>query len=72
MGVAVDSPAFAEATAALIERDMQPENAWHVTRTAKGALRWTAGNQVLTRQPARSLWQRSEDIFFMLFPRDLY
>jgi putative cardiolipin synthase len=72
MGVAVESPALAEAMAALIERDMQPENAWAVTRTEKGALRWTAGNQVLTRQPARSLWQRTQDIFFMLFPRNLY
>jgi putative cardiolipin synthase len=72
MGVAVDSPALAEATAALIERDMQPQNAWAVTRNSWGALRWTAGGKVLTRQPARSFWQRTQDIFFMLFPRNLY
>jgi len=27
---------------------------------------------VLTRQPARSTWQRVQDVFFMLFPSDLY
>jgi putative cardiolipin synthase len=72
IGVVVESPELAAATAALIERDMQPENAWEVTRTSKGALRWTAGDQVLTRQPARSFWQRTQDVFFMLFPRNLY
>jgi putative cardiolipin synthase len=72
MGVVVESTALAGAMAAIMERDMQPENAWAVTRTEKGALRWTAGDQVLTRQPARSLWQRTQDIFFMLFPRNLY
>ena len=72
MGVVVDSPGLAQALARAMERDMQPENAWRVTLDADGQLRWTAGREVLTSQPARSFWQRVEDVFFMAFPRDLY
>ena len=72
MGVVVASPALAETTAAIMERDMRPENAWAVSRTPKGDLRWTSGSEVLTRQPAQGVWQRTQDIFFMLFPRNLY
>jgi putative cardiolipin synthase len=72
MGVIVDSPGLAQALARAMERDMAPENAWRVTLAADGQIRWTAGDKVLTRQPARSLWQRVEDVFFMAFPRDLY
>jgi putative cardiolipin synthase len=72
MGVVVTSEALAAQVAGIMERDMRPENAWIVSRDSHGALRWTAGNQVLTRQPARSFWQRTQDILFMLFPRNLY
>ena len=72
MGVVVDSPGLAEALARAMERDMAPENAWRVTLDADGGVRWTAGSEVLTAQPARSLWQRIEDVIFMAFPRDLY
>jgi putative cardiolipin synthase len=72
MGVIVDSPGLAGQLARAMERDMAKENAWHVTLDASGHVRWTAGDQVLTRQPARSFWQRIEDVIFMAFPRDLY
>jgi hypothetical protein len=70
--VIVDSPGLAQALARAMERDMAPENAWRVTLAADGQIRWTAGDKVLTSQPARSLWQRIEDVIFMAFPRDLY
>jgi len=72
MGVVVDSPSLAAALAASMERDMQPENSWRVTLGADGAIRWVAGDQALTSQPARSFWQRVQDVVFMAFPRDLY
>jgi putative cardiolipin synthase len=72
MGVVVESSGLAQALARAMERDMAPENAWRVTLGADGNIRWTAGDRVLTSQPARSLWQRVEDVFFMAFPRDLY
>jgi putative cardiolipin synthase len=72
MGVVIDSPALANALAASMERDMQPENAWRVLIGDDGGIRWVAGERVLTVQPARSFWQRVEDVVFMMFPRDLY
>ena len=72
MGVVVDSEAFARQIATIMERDMLPKNAWHVTLDEHGSLRWVADGEPLTRQPARSAWQRTQDVFFMLFPRNLY
>lgn len=72
MGVVIDSEAFAGQIADIMERDMQPKNAWRVTLDEKDHLRWTADGEPLTRQPARSGWQRMQDVFFMLFPRNLY
>jgi cardiolipin synthase C len=72
MGAIIDSPCLAEALARLMERDMAPDNSWQVQLDPQGELRWVSGDQVLSTQPARSLWQRVEDLIFMLFPRDLY
>jgi putative cardiolipin synthase len=72
MGIVVESEALARELADIMERDMQPENAWHVTRGRHGGLLWTAGGQTLTHQPARGLWQRAQDMLFMIFPRRLY
>ena len=72
MGVVIDSEPLAGKLTGLIERDMRPENAWRVARGRFGGLTWTAGEEKLERQPARSLWQRTQDILFMLFPRRLY
>jgi putative cardiolipin synthase len=72
MGVVIDSPGLAQALAAAMERDLQPENSWRVELDADGDLRWVAGNEVKTSQPARRFWQRIEDVVFMLFPKELY
>ncbi|MFN7572309.1 MAG: phospholipase D family protein [Betaproteobacteria bacterium] len=72
MGVVIDSPGLAAQLGAIMERDMQPENAWQVTLAPDGSLRWRAGEVELTSQPARNFWQRVEDVIFMAFPRDLY
>jgi len=72
MGVIVDSPGLARELARAMDRDMAADNAWRVTLDASGRIRWTAGDQVLATQPARSFWQRIEDVIFMAFPRDLY
>lgn len=72
MGVIIDSPGLAGELAAAMERDMQPDNAWRVSLADDGSPRWQAGDQTLDAQPARSLWQRVQDVIFMAFPRDLY
>ncbi|MEJ1962522.1 MAG: phospholipase D family protein [Gammaproteobacteria bacterium] len=72
MGVVIESEPLAGQLAGIMERDMQPANAWRVTLNEHGSLRWTADGEPLKRQPARGLWQRTQDVFFMLFPRNLY
>lgn len=72
MGVLVDSAGLAADLRAAIERDMQPENAWHVSLDDDGDVIWSAGDEVLHRQPARHFWQRVEDVFFMLLPKEIY
>ena len=72
MGVVVEGPGLAGELAGLIERDMQPANSWQVVLDDSGKLRWVSGDEVLTRQPARSWWQRVQDVFFMMFPKELY
>jgi len=64
--------AWTRQIATIMERDMLPKNAWHVTLDEHDSLRWVADGEPLTRQPARSAWQRTQDVFFMLFPRNLY
>ena len=72
MGVVIESEPLALQMAGIMERDTQPANAWRVTLGEHGRLRWTADGEPLTRQPARGPWQRTQDVFFMLFPKNLY
>jgi putative cardiolipin synthase len=72
MGIVVTSPGLAEELAGIIERDMNGANSWEVVQNEAGQLRWVAGDDILDRQPARSFWQRVQDVFFMLFPKDWY
>jgi len=72
MGVVIKSPGLAEALAKLIERDMEPANSWRVELTGDGELRWVNDKETVTRQPARSWWQRVQDVFFQMFPKEYY
>src|SRR3546814_13728897 len=72
MGVVVESEGLAADVLAAVERDLRPENAWRVTLDDNGEMIWTAGDEVLHRQPARNFWQRVEDVFFMLLPKEVY
>jgi cardiolipin synthase C len=72
MAVIVDSPGLAADLAAVIERDLQPANSWRVSVDEQGRLSWTHDRETVHMQPARSWWQRVEDVFFMAFPEKLY
>ncbi|HWR88284.1 MAG TPA: phospholipase D family protein [Acidiferrobacterales bacterium] len=72
MGVIIDSHALAEKLAERMERDMGGANSWQVVLAEDGSLRWRSTAGELTRQPARSFWQRVEDVIFKLFPANLY
>ena len=68
MGVLIDSPDIAEELAQLAEELMQPQNSWQVKLNDEGKLIWQSGEDIRTRQPAQSFWQRVLDVFFKLFP----
>lgn len=72
MGVFVESPGLAVALASRIERDLSPANSWRVTLDASDELAWTNDRETVTRQPARSWWQRVQDLLFVVFPSSLY
>jgi hypothetical protein len=72
MGVIIDSPQLALDLATRMERDMGGANSWQVTRDAAGSLRWTSTAGELTSQPARSLWQRVQNLVFKLAPASYY
>ena len=72
MGVIIDSAPLAEALARRMERDMDGANSWQVTLAADGTLRWKSDAGERATQPARSFWQRLEDVFFKLFPSSYY
>ncbi|HEY9549363.1 MAG TPA: phospholipase D-like domain-containing protein, partial [Kiloniellaceae bacterium] len=76
MGVVVESESLGAEVLAAVERDLRPENAWRVTLDpdddGDGEVIWVAGAEVLHRQPARNFWQRVEDLFLMLLPKEIY
>jgi putative cardiolipin synthase len=68
IGVVTESDEVARRVAALIERDMAPENAWRVTMDSEGWLTWTSGPRSLTRQPAKGFRQRATEFLLNLLP----
>ena len=72
MGIVIDSPELGEELANKIEFLMQPENSWRVEKDEKGKLIWVSHDGTLTRQPAQSFWQRVQDVFFKIFPKEYF
>src|SRR5688572_23526095 len=68
LGVVGDGRLFAERVAALIDRDIAPENAWGVTMDEEGWLRWTNADEVRRRQPAQGFRQRMVEFLLNLLP----
>ena len=72
MGAFVDSPSLGAELTALIERDIEPANSWHVTLDEEQNLVWTNDAERTKKQPARSFWQRVEDAVFKAVPKEYY
>lgn len=68
IGVLGDGAEFAARVAALIERDIAPENAWRVTMDDEGWLKWTSADGELRRQPAQGFIQRAIEFLLNLLP----
>ena len=69
-GAFVDSPALASDVAALMERDMAPENAWRVLLDESGDLYWVDSDETVHTQPVRNFGQRIMAVIFKAFPEE--
>ncbi len=72
MGIVIDSPELGEELADKIEFLMEPENSWRVETDESGKLIWVSHDGTLTRQPAQNFWQRVQDVFFKIFPKEYF
>jgi putative cardiolipin synthase len=68
MGLIIHSPPLARAVAALIERDMGPDNAWRVRLDEDGRTSWESSAGVTHQAPSRGIEQNVADFFFGLLP----
>ena len=69
-GAFVNSPGLGEALAEIMERDMQPVNAWQVLLNAEGKPYWVNSDETVTTQPARDTMQRVMDVIFEVVPKE--
>jgi putative cardiolipin synthase len=67
-GFFIESVELAARVTALIERDIEPENAWRVSLDEKGELQWTNDVETVTRQPAKGFSQRFVEFFINFLP----
>jgi putative cardiolipin synthase len=72
MGVLIDSPSLAGVLATSMDEQVRGAHSWRVELDAQDRLLWRSDAGVLDRQPARSTWQRVENLLFKLFPPSLY
>lgn len=71
-GAFIDSPGLAADLAAVMLRDMAPENAWQVFLDEKGRLYWVDSDQRVNRQPVRKGSQRIMEQILGILPKKHY
>jgi hypothetical protein len=55
-----------------MDEQVRGAHSWRVELDAHDRLLWRSDAGVLDRQPARSAWQRVENLLFKLLPPSLY
>jgi putative cardiolipin synthase len=71
-GIFIKSKGLGEDLARVMERDMEPENAWRVLLDEDGKPYWVNSDETVYRQPARDGTQRIMDKIFKIFPKEQY
>ena len=71
-GAFVRSPGLAAELAEVMDRDMQPENAWQVFLDEDGKPYWVNSEETVHKQPARGASQRIMDKIFKVVPKEQY
>ena len=59
-----------EALAQVMERDMQPQNAWQVLLNENDEPYWVNSDETVDTQPARDGMQRVMDVIFEVIPKE--
>jgi putative cardiolipin synthase len=72
MGAFIDSPGLADDLRVIMLRDMQGNNAWHVTLTDDGKLRWTNDDETVSSQPSRGFLQNVMNQIFKVVPKEQF
>ena len=72
MGAIIDSTALAEDLRGVMLRDMQADNAWHVTLSADDKLSWSNDQETVNSQPTRGFLQNVMNTVFKLAPREQF
>lgn len=72
MGAIIDSQALAGDLRKVMLRDMQGDNAWHVTLSADDKLRWTNDQETVSSQPTRGFLQNVMNLLFKIVPREQF
>jgi putative cardiolipin synthase len=67
-GLYIESQSLCTKLGAGLKKLMQPDNAWRVYLNEDDHLRWESSEGTVSRQPARSGWQRIVDFFLRLLP----
>jgi putative cardiolipin synthase len=71
-GAFVRSPGLAADLVEVMDRDMQPENAWQVFLDEDGKPYWVNSDETVYKQPARGTSQRIMDKLFKVVPKEQY
>ncbi len=69
-GAFIESPGLAADLVKLMERDMQPENAWQVLLDDDGEIYWVNSDETVYKQPARGTSQRIMEKIFKVLPKE--
>ena len=67
-GLYIESPGLCAKLTVGLEALTHPDNAWRVYLNEDNNLRWESSAGTVSRQPARSGWQRVADFFLRLLP----
>lgn len=72
MGAVIDSEGLGEDLRTLLLRNMNGDNAWHVTVTNEGRLQWQNDDETVYKQPSRGFMQNVMNSIFKMFPSEQF
>lgn len=72
MGAVIDSQGLGRELRELMFRDMSPENAWEVSLSDDGRLKWHNSDETAAKQPTRGFLQHVMNAIFKVVPKEQF